>query len=73
MYRKVDMGEVKSVCIRQLNMEQPQRKSLNLEIYWEKERGIKSWWFTCSIYPGKFQNDLKLEDENVCPPLSYFF
>jgi hypothetical protein len=40
MYRKVEMGGVKSVCKRQFNMGQPQWESLNLEHYWEKKEGL---------------------------------
>lgn len=37
MNRKVEMGKVKRVCMRALNMEQPQWESLNLESYCEKK------------------------------------
>ena len=48
MHRKVEMGEVKRGCIRELNMEQPQWESLNLESYWEKKEelnhdGLMTW------------------------------
>lgn len=49
MNRKVEMGKVKRVCMRALNMEQPQWESLNLESYWEKKESNHDGLPTASI------------------------